>query len=118
MQEGIDYEYIDEELVVSRERKPKKTPSMFDTPLEERTFWGNDKGSELVMLLATRRIRECIRNGVLFDVDDDDLTRRLIKQHKDELKKEQLEIMFHLMDQKQIIVKQDENGKWIITKME
>jgi CBS-domain-containing membrane protein len=102
--------------IVSRGRNggKKKTKSLFDTPLENRTYWGNDDGSKLKVSLARNAIRKDMKSGILFDVDYDDLTRVLNKEYKQELIKFQLELMKELVMDREIMIVEMDNHKWQI----
>ena len=102
--------------IVSRGRNggKKKTKSLFDTPLENRTYWGNDDGSKLKVALARSAIRKDMKFGILFDVDYDDLTRVLNKEYKQELIKFQLELMKDLVMDREIMIVEIDNHKWQI----
>lgn len=118
MTSELTFEIIDEDDVeFSRNRKAKKTPSLFDSPLSERTYWGNDKGSELNCCLARTAISKSLRRGIIFDIDDSDLTRVLNKEYKQELKQFQMELLEEMMKENNVIVSQDDNGNWIIKKV-
>lgn len=93
----MEFEFIDEsEIVPSRGfggDKVEKTPSIFDTPLEDRTYWGNDPGSEIIMIFARMQIRKDIKKSILIDIDKDDYCARLSKEHRNELRIYQLEML-------------------------
>jgi hypothetical protein len=110
----MEFELIDEcEIEYSRGNgSSKKTPSLFDTPLSDRTYWGNDAGTELTMALARNRIRKSIKNLKLMDIDDDDLTRILLKEYRDELRIYQLEILKELIMENVVVVVQNSVGEW------
>ena len=36
--------------------KPKKHPSLYDSPIQNRTYWGDDDGSELLYITGIGRI--------------------------------------------------------------
>lgn len=102
--------------IVSRGRNggKKKTKSLFDTALENRTYWGNDDGSKLKVSLARNAIRKDMKYGILFDVDYDDLTRVLNKEYKQELIHFQLEMMKELVMDREIMIVETDNHKWQI----
>ena len=102
--------------IVSRGRNGgrKKVKSLFDTPLENRTYWGNDEGSKLKVSLARNAIRKDMKYGILFDVDYDDLTRVLNKEYKQELIHFQLEMMKELVMDREIMIVETNNHKWQI----
>ena len=94
--------------IVSRGRSgcKKKTKSLYDTPLENRTYWGNDAGSEIGMATGRSRISKCIRQGKLFDIDDDIVTRRLNKEYIVELKQFQMMLIEAMEEEYKLIYKQ------------
>lgn len=102
--------------IVTRGRggKKKLTPSLYDTRMEDRTYWGNDDGSKLLVSLARNAIRKDMKFGILFDVDYDDLTRVLNKEYKQELIQYQLELMKELVMDSEIMVIETNDHKWQI----
>ena len=102
--------------IVSRGRNggTKKTKSLYDTPLENRTYWGNDDGSKLLVTLGRRAIRKDMKFGILFDVDYDDLTRVLNKEYKQELIQFQLEMMKDFVMDREIMIVETYDHKWQI----
>lgn len=98
------------------EGKPKKHPSLYDSPIQNRTYWGDDDGSELLYITGIGRITSCLNKGQLFDVDDNILTRRLNRDYKLELKEFQI-MMLQIMEEEckhQIIVVSNNNDEWIL----
>lgn len=112
----MDYEFIDEDEIVSSrgERKKKKTASLFDSDPADRSYWGNDPGTELTMALARIQIRKHIKNLKLMDVDDHDLTRKLRKEYRDELRVYQLEMLRILITDDVIQVVQGDDGEMLL----
>lgn len=111
----MEFEYIDEsEIELSSTPRIKKTKSLFDSPLIERSYWGDDPGSHLTMALARTHIRRSIKNLRLFNVDDSDLTRKLIKRHRDELRMFQLEMLSVLLTQDKYEIVQDCDGEMLL----
>ena len=92
----------------------KKTKSLFDTPLENRSYWGNDDGSNLLTHLGRNAIRKSMRFGILFDIDYDDLTRVLNKEYKQELIEYQLELLKDMTIDREIIIVETKDNKWQI----
>ena len=109
----MEFEYIDESEIQFTERV-KKTKSLFDSPLIDRSYWGDDVGSELTMALGRNRIRKSIKNLKLFNVDDDELTRKLIKKYRDELRMYQIEMLSVLITQDKYEIVQDCNGEMLL----
>lgn len=108
----MEFEFIDEDQIeFSRKPKEKKTPSLYDTPISDRTYWGNDPGTEIAMALARIQIRKHIKNLKLMDVDDHDLTRGLLKRYRDELRDYQLEMLKVLITQDKYIIVQNDDGE-------
>lgn len=98
------------------EGKPKKHPSLYDSPIEDRTYWGDDAGSELSYITGIGRISNYLNKGQLFDVDDNIVTRRLNKDYKLELKELQI-MLLQIMEEEckhQIIVVGNNNDEWIL----
>lgn len=114
----MEFEFIDEsEIVPSRGfggDKVEKTPSIFDTPLEDRTYWGNDPGSEIIMIFARMQIRKELKLFTLIDIDKDDYCSRLSKEHRKELHIYQLEMLQVFFGEKQYELRQDGYGYYRI----
>jgi len=110
----MEFEFIDEsEIVPSRGfggEKVEKTPSIFDTPLEDRTYWGNDAGSEILMIFARMEIRKSIKNLRLINIEHYDYAARLSKEHRDELRIYQLEMLQVLITQDNYTIRQLDYG--------
>lgn len=124
----MDFEFIDEsEIVGVRQRKKKKISSLFDSRIVDRTYIGYeisgdnespiDPGTKINMVLVRSKIRKSIRNGYLIDLDDYDLSARLSKEFLQELKNYQLEVLFEMVADGIIAVKQNEEKEWIIEKL-
>jgi hypothetical protein len=112
----MEFEYIDEsEIVTSRSEKTKKTPSLFDSRIEDRTYWGNDPGTEIVMALARMQIRKSIKDLKLFDVDNEELSCLLLREYRDELRLYQIEMIKALITQDIVKVVYDSNNcEWVL----
>ena len=96
----MEFELIDEsEIEFSRTAKVKKTPSLYDSRIEDRTYWGNDPGTEICMALARMQIRKSIKDLKLFDVDNEELSSHLLKEYRDELRLYQIEMIKALITQ-------------------
>jgi hypothetical protein len=110
----MEFEFIDEtEIVTSRgfgSERVQKTPSIFDTPLEDRTYWGNDAGSEILMIFARMEIRKSIKNLRLINIEHYDYAARLSKEHRDELRIYQLEMLQVLITQDSYTIRQLDYG--------
>lgn len=107
----MDFEFIDEDQIESsRSEKQKKTPSLFDSPLIERHYWGNDAGTELAMSLTRIQIGRCIRKMKLLDIDNYDFSRRLNKEYREELCKYQLKMLCIMLEDKQFTIIQNNDG--------
>lgn len=112
----MDFEFIEEdEIVTSRgERKEKKTPSLFDTPIEDRTYWGGDAGTDLLMTLARIEIRRSIRNLRLINLETNDFVARLGKDYRIELRIYQLEMLRIMITQDSYTIRQLDDGDYEI----
>lgn len=109
----MQFEFIDEsEIEFSVSERTKKTKSLFDSPIADRSYWGNDAGTELAMSLARIQIRKSVKNLKLIDIDDHDLTRVLLKRYRDELRMYQLEMIKVLITKDNVIVVQTMDGEW------
>jgi glutathionylspermidine synthase len=110
MENKMEFEFIDESEIVSARGfssdRIKKTPSIFDTPLEDRTYWGNDPGSEITKIFARMEIRKAIKQLYLMDIEFMDRTRRLSKEDREELRIYQLEMLHIMMEGKTFTLRQ------------
>ena len=115
----MEFEYIDEsEIEYTTPIRQKKTPSLFDSNLEDRNYWGNDPGSYLTMSLVRVHIRKMIKNLRLMNVDTDDMTARLSKEHRNELRIYQLEMLKFLITKDKYTIVQDDDGEYVINIIE
>jgi hypothetical protein len=80
----------------------KKTKSLYDSPLVDRTYWGNDVGSELLMALIRPKIFTSLKNGYMYNFLDDVRADRLSKKHIMELKEHEFNLMITLFTQDNI----------------
>jgi hypothetical protein len=113
----INFEFIDEsEIEYCNTHKMKKTSSLFDSPNSERHYWGNDAGTELAMALARIEIRKSIKKGIIIDINDHDLTRRLLQKYREELNFYQLEMISVLLNESNVVVVHKGKGEWVIEK--
>ena len=111
----MDFEFIDEsEIEYSTSPRTKKTPSLYDGVLTDRTYWGNDPGTELTMALSRIQIRKSIKNLKLIDIDDHDLTRILLKEYRDELRMYQLEMLSILITESKYEIVQGFDGEMLL----
>lgn len=107
-----------------RSVKKKVTPSLFDTELANRTYWGRedkndpeskiDPGTLLVMSMMRLRISKAVRKGHLIDVEHDDMAIILSKEFRKELRDYQIMIFQNLMDDGDVQVILDADGNSII----
>lgn len=111
----VNLAHIQSKIVTrGRNGKTKKTKSLFDTPLEDRTYWGNDPGSKINFHLARNAIRKSLAYGILFDVDDEILTRVLNTEYKQELTKFQMTLLAEMSIDREIIIVKNDEGQWIV----
>lgn len=123
----MDFEFIDESEIEFSGRggnREKKKPSLYDTPLLDRSYWGwedkgngekkIDPGTEIAMINMRSKIRKAIRSGLLLDVTNEYPAMRLNKEFIDQLVRYQLELLFELMSDGTIVARQNENGEWVI----
>lgn len=129
----MDFEFIDESDVEYSSRgggskKTKKTPSLFDTPLLDRNYWGwqdkgngekqLDPGTQIAVTFMKGKIRNSIKNGILLDIENEYPASRLNKEFRRELIEYQFDYLFELMSDGAIVARQNENGEWTIEKIE
>lgn len=76
-----------------RGKKKEKTPSLFDTPVTDRTYWGNDVGTTIAMGLVRIRIRQSLREHQMFDFYDDHYASLLGKENLQEMKDYEIQLM-------------------------
>ena len=117
--EKVNLKDIQNKIVTRGRRgsgKKKLTPSLYDTPLENRTYWGNDPGSEIAIANARLKISSSIRKGYLFDLDEDKNIRRLNKEYLDELYVFQMELLKHLEIEcgHEIIITSGSDNRWYL----
>ena len=121
----MDFEFIDEdEIETTRVGRKKKTPSLYDTPLVDRTFWGKtvfkdgelvlDPGSQIAMAQARSMIRRSLRKGLIFDIDDSYPARRLNNDLVEELFQYQIDLLISMISDGILVAHQDEDGDWVI----
>lgn len=111
----VNLAHIQSKIITrGRNGKTKKTKSLFDTPLEDRTYWGNDPGSEINFHLARSAIRKQLSFGIIFDVEDDNLTRVLNKEYREELAKYQMILLSEMSIDREIIIVKNDEDQWII----
>ena len=108
----MEFEYVDEsEIEFSFTERKKKTPSLFDSEIVDRHFWGNDAGSHLVMGLARIAIRkEMTKEFYMDNIDSSDKANMLSKEHRNELKMFQLEILKEMMTKYSLKIIQFDTG--------
>lgn len=86
-------------LNLRRNRKPKKTPSLFDTPLSDRNYWTEDSGVKIAMALTRVAISKSLRNGEMLDIQNYPQAAKLDKKYISELMAEQLHRMTLIADE-------------------
>lgn len=83
-------------LSFRKKRRVKKTKSLFDTPLENRTYWGNDCGTDLLESLIRPDIRRSLKLGHMYDFDNDTRFAMLSKDSRAGLVESQFDFMITL----------------------
>lgn len=86
-------------LSFRRKAKPKKTPSLFDTPLSDRNYWTEDSGVKIAMALTRLAISKSLRNGEMLDIQNYPQAAKLDKKFISELMAEQLHRMTLIADE-------------------
>ena len=94
----------------------KKRKSLYDSALLDRSYWGNDVGSELSTTSGRIEIRRSLRQGVLFDIQDSIVTRKLKTEYKVELQQFQMRLIaeMELECEHQIIISSGDDHKWYL----
>lgn len=121
----MDFEFIDEDQIeTTRSGRKKKTPSLYDTPLADRSFWGKtmykdgelvlDPGSQIAIFQTRSMIRRSLRKGLIFDVDDSYPARRLNNDLVEELVQYQIDLLISMVSDGILVAHQDEDENWII----
>jgi len=105
-----------QDKLIRRGKAKKKTKSLFDTPLSERNYWGNDKGTELLMSWNRNAIRKSLNDGFLFDFDNEKFYLVLDSEKRKELIDYQLQLLADLQIDTSIQIVQNDEGKWLIQK--
>jgi hypothetical protein len=101
-------------LSFSRKGKKKYTKSLYDTPMEDRTYWGNDKGSDLEMTLTRIEINRSLRKGEMLDIKNCQSAARLNKEYITELMQYQLHLMTMIADEDECNIFKNINGNGFI----
>lgn len=111
-------------LNFKRNRKKKKTPSLFDTELSSRTYWGRedknnpdskvDNGTLLIMSLMGSKINKSLRNNIVIDIDNHDMSKRLVKEFRDQLKIHQINLLQEKMEGVCFRLDRFDNGDYLI----
>lgn len=114
----MEFEYIDEnDIEYSRRQKKKKVASLYDTPLADRTYWGNDPGTEIAILQMRTKIRRAIMNCQLLDIDDTVPANRLSISDIDDLWEFQMKYLFSLVEDGVIRANQNDDGQWLLERI-
>jgi len=90
---AAEYNKAKTRLVSRRNTKRKMTPSLYDAPSVEKTYWGNDPGSEIIKGQVRPDIRFSLNLGHMYDFLSDDRVSKLSKADRDNLR----EYEFHYM---------------------
>lgn len=80
-------------------RKQKKTKSLFDSDTLDRTFWGNDVGTDLEMSLTRIEISRSLNKGEMLDIKNCRKAAHLSQENISELMKYQLHLMTLIADE-------------------
>lgn len=121
----MEFEFIDEDQIECvRAGRKKKTPSLYDTPLVDRTFWGKtmfkdgelvlDPGSQIAIAQTKSMIRRSLRKGLIFDIDDSYPARRLNNDLVEQLFDYQIDLLLSMISDGILVAHQDKDGDWII----
>lgn len=80
-------------------RKAKKTPSLYDSNTIDRSYWGNDPGTDIEMSLTRIEIRRSLNDGEMLDIKNYRNASHLSNENVVELMKYQLHFMTILADE-------------------
>lgn len=98
-----------------RNRKTKKTPSLFDTPLSDRNYWTEDSGVKIAMALTRLAISKSLRNGEMLDIENYPQAAKLDKKYISELMAEQLHRMTLIADEDDLNIFTNVNRDGFVT---
>jgi len=93
-----------------KNRTAKKTPSLYDSNLLDRNYWGNDVGTDLEMALTRVEISRSLNKGFMLDIKYCRTATHLSKDNISELMKYQLHLMTLIADDNDCNVFQNVNG--------
>lgn len=97
-------------LNLRRNRKPKKTSSLFDSNPVDRSYWGNDPGTDIEMALVRIEIGRSLNKGEMLDIKNCDKGRHLNQENINELMKYQLHLMTIIADDDDCNIFKNING--------
>jgi hypothetical protein len=80
-------------------RKAKKTKSLFDTNSVDRSFWGNDPGTDLEMAMTRVEISRSLNKGEMLDIKNCSKAAHLSHASIMKLMEEQFHLMTLIADE-------------------
>lgn len=86
-------------LSLRTNRKPKKTPSLYDSNIVDRSYWGNDPGTDIEMSLTRIQIRRSLKEGEMLDIKNYEKAAHLSHKSIMELMEYQFYFMTILADE-------------------
>ena len=99
---------------IRRNRKPKQTASLFDTPLIDRNYWGNDPGTDIEMAMTRIEISRSLNKGEMLDIKNCPKAAHLGKEQIKELMQHQLHLMILIADENDCNIFTNINGDGIV----
>jgi hypothetical protein len=99
-----------ETMSFKRKKKAKKTPSLFDSNLVDRSYWGNDPGTDLEISLTRVQISRSLNKGEMLDIKNCRTATHLNKDNVSELMKYQLHLMTLIADENECNIFRNING--------
>ena len=86
-------------LKFPRKKKAKKTKSLFDTNTVDRSFWGNDPGTDLEMAMTRVEISRSLNKGEMLDIKNCSKAAHLSHVSIMKLMEEQFHLMTLIADE-------------------
>ena len=88
-----------ETMSFKKKKKAKKTPSLFDSNLVDRSYWGNDPGTDLEISLTRVQISRSLNKGEMLDIKNCSKAAHLSHANVMKLMEEQFHLMTLIADE-------------------